>query len=77
MLLYKLSQNKDPGVDYNDNDLAWGLLTLSLTYVPGLYKTARLARRMKWGQMSAGRVVSNGLLLIVLAIVWPVYSILL
>ena len=76
MVLYKLAEHKDPNEDYGAHEY-WGAITIGLVFVPGLYKTSKIATTMKWRQMSWFLVAKNVLLLVVLAFVWPVFSIML
>ena len=76
LVLYKLAEDKDPNEDYGAHQ-AWGAITISLVFVPGIYRTLKLATTMKWRQMTWFLAAKNVLFLVVLAIVWPVFSILL
>ena len=76
LVLYKLAEDKDPNEDYGAHQ-AWGAITIGLVFVPGLYKTSKIATTMKWRQMSWFQAAKKVLFLVVLAIVWPVFSIML
>ena len=76
MVLYKLAEDKDPNMDFGAHEY-WGAITIGLVFVPGIYRTSKLATTMKWRQMSWFLAAKNVLFLVVLAFVWPVFSIML
>ena len=55
----------------------WGVITLGLVLIPGLYRTARLALEMKWRNESWVHAGKNLMLLAVFPFIWPIFSILL
>ena len=76
LVLYKFAEDKDPNEDYGAHQ-GWGAITIGLVFVPGIYRTSKLATTMKWRQMSWFLAAKNVLFLVVLAFVWPVFSIML
>ena len=74
ILLYKLAENKDPDTYYGQH-IAWGVITIMIVWTPGLVKTVLLAIDIKWRENPWARKAKDALRLIVLALIWPVFSI--
>ena len=74
ILLYKLSENKDPEANYEQYE-AWGITVLAIVWAPGAAKCCSVARKMEWRGKSVWCQALQVFQLVTLFLIWPVFHI--
>ena len=78
LLLYKLAENKDPNSQLYGQHIGWGAKTIAIVWIPALVKTSLLVLGLEldiWQNRWQKTLLNAVIGLVLLTLIWPVFSI--
>ena len=74
LTLYYLSEPGDTDVSLYGKDVAWGLLTILVIWVPGTVAIGLRASEKEWRQMTQSSILKHVIGYLLLFAIWPFFS---